>query len=532
MCDNDFRENLLKKDLNMSNDMVKQMLAVFAVGLLAAASSVMAEDLYFCPNADGKGATNWKDSSSNHGWYIGKSNWTNAQGVAKSPTASDVVWFNQAITNTLNGRGLASNVSNASGSGTVAGLIYTNNQNNTINQGTVTVAAGGVGVVLCMNTTWYANLAMSGTGEVPLYMPSGAKLTMQKGLTGSGGVAVKRGGGTWEIANETARTFSAGGIRIEGGPITFGNNKLNETSGFTLTFAGNDATEVIKLNYSDMAVKDLTLAETADVDNTDHGFTSSAGYNLAFLGGTSSVSPMSFTGSFKGSAGLVWAPADADTEIVLKKAAHPTTGGIWVSNGVVRVSEGASFLSLTNVTVHGSGARFAVDASAVRVFPAATFNISDGGKLRVGPGAYVSLVNVMTNGEAVADGVYRGVAGPLIGEEADWIDGTGVVVVGAPVVGAPVPATWNGAGADTAATTLGNWNDAEALPDLGGCRHVRTGLYGGRDAVHAGAGGGEDAVDRGGRHHRWRRHGDRGRRGDGRGCSGSDVGECERRDCG
>ena len=104
------------------------------------------------------------------------------------------------------------------------------------------------------------------TGEVPLYMPSGAKLTMQKGLTGSGGVAVKRGGGTWEIANETARTFSAGGIRIEGGPITFGNNKLNETSGFTLTFAGNDATEVITLNRSDMAVKDLTLAETADVD--------------------------------------------------------------------------------------------------------------------------------------------------------------------------------------------------------------------------------------------------------------------------
>ena len=467
MCDNAFRENLFEKEKDL---VMKRILCscvgIFVVGLLVAASSAMAEDLYFCPNADGKGATNWKDSSSNHGWYIGKSNWTNAQGVAKSPTASDVVWFNQAITNTLNGRGLASNVSNASGSGTVAGLIYTNNQNNTINQGTVTVAAGGVGVVLCMNTTWYANLAMSGTGEVPLYMPSGAKLTMQKGLTGSGGVAVKRGGGTWEIANETARTFSAGGIRIEGGPITFGNNKLNETSGFTLTFAGNDATEVITLNRSDMAVKDLTLAETADVDNTDHGFTSSAGYNLAFLGGTSSVSPMSFTGSFKGSAGLVWAPADADTEIVLKKAAHPTTGGIWVSNGVVRVSEGASFLNLTNVTVHGSGARFAVDASAVRVFPAAKFNISAGGKLRVGTGSYMSLVTVTTNGEAVADGVYRGSAGPAVAEEVDWIDGPGVVVVGSPVVGAPVAATWSGEGADTAATALANWNGAEALPDL------------------------------------------------------------------
>ena len=60
----------------------------FAV-VWAAASSAMAEDLYFCPNADGKGATNWKDSSSNHGWYIGKSNWTarsSAAGRTVAPT--------------------------------------------------------------------------------------------------------------------------------------------------------------------------------------------------------------------------------------------------------------------------------------------------------------------------------------------------------------------------------------------------------------------------------------------------------------
>lgn len=467
MCDNAFRENLFEqeKDLVMKR-ILCSCVGIFVAGLLAAASSARAEDLYFCPNADGKGATNWKDSSSNYGWYIGKSNWTNAQGVAKSPTASDVVWFNQAITNTLNGRGLVNNVSNASGSGTVAGIIYTNGQNNTINQGTVTVAAGGVGVVLCMNTTWYANLAMSGTGEVPLYMPSGAKLTMQKGLTGSSGVAVKRGGGTWEIANETARTFSAGGIRIEGGPITFGNNKLNETSGFTLTFAGNDATEVITLNRSDMAVKDLTLLETEDVDNTGHGFTSPAGYNLAYLGGTSTVSPMSFTGSFKGSAGLVWAPADAETEIVLKKAEHPTTGGIWVSNGVVRVSEKASFPNLAKVVVDGTGATFAVDASAGRTFPATTFEISNGGTLRVEAGAYVTVAAVTVDGEAVADGIYHGPQGPAVGEEAAWIAGGGAVAVGAYGGAAGSAAMWDGAGSDTAATTLVNWSGAAELPDL------------------------------------------------------------------
>ena len=55
----------------------------------AVVSQVLAEDLYFCPNADGKGATNWKDSSSDHGWYIGKPNWTNAQGVVKTPSSSE-----------------------------------------------------------------------------------------------------------------------------------------------------------------------------------------------------------------------------------------------------------------------------------------------------------------------------------------------------------------------------------------------------------------------------------------------------------
>ena len=50
-----------------------------------AVCSVSAEDLYFCPNANGAGGTNWKDSSSDHGWYIGKSNWTNAHASPTKP---------------------------------------------------------------------------------------------------------------------------------------------------------------------------------------------------------------------------------------------------------------------------------------------------------------------------------------------------------------------------------------------------------------------------------------------------------------
>ena len=48
MCDNDFREKVLEKekDLVMKRILCSCM-GVFVVGLLVAASSAMAEDLYF-----------------------------------------------------------------------------------------------------------------------------------------------------------------------------------------------------------------------------------------------------------------------------------------------------------------------------------------------------------------------------------------------------------------------------------------------------------------------------------------------------
>ena len=473
MCDNAFRENLFEqeKDLVMKR-ILSSCVGIFVAGLLAAASSARAEDLYFCPNADGKGATNWRDASSEYGWRINKANWTNALGEVKSATSSDVIWFCQAPTNTINGKGGTKNAQGAAGDGTVYGIVYTNGMGTTINQGTVTLVADGLGVKISNNTSWFVPLVISGTGDVPVDVPAGKTFGVQKTLTGTSGTLVKRGAGKLVFPSETNnRTFGVAGIRMEGGPFVIGGNKSgafakNTTDGFTLTFANNDPTEVFTLNYADLQIQNLTLLETEDVDNTGHGFTSPAGYNLAYLGGTSTVSPMSFTGSFKGSAGLVWAPADAETEIVLKKAEHPTTGGIWVSNGVVRVSEKASFPNLAKVVVDGTGATFAVDASAGRTFPATTFEISNGGTLRVEAGAYVTVAAVTVDGEAVADGIYHGPQGPAVGEEAAWIAGGGAVAVGAYGGAAGSAAMWDGAGSDTAATTLVNWSGAAELPDL------------------------------------------------------------------
>ena len=75
----------LRKEVVLGGRKLATTVSVAMAVVCAAVFTVSAEDLYFCPNADGKGATNWKDSSSNHGWYIGKSNWTNAHASPTKP---------------------------------------------------------------------------------------------------------------------------------------------------------------------------------------------------------------------------------------------------------------------------------------------------------------------------------------------------------------------------------------------------------------------------------------------------------------
>lgn len=120
---------------------------VVSVAIVAAVFAASAEDLYFCPNADGAGLANWA-SSGDSGWLTDKVNWTNALGEAKSPTSSDMIWFYQTPTNTQNGSGGTKNAGRATGSGTVYGVVYTNGMNTVVSQGQMTLVAGGPGVKL------------------------------------------------------------------------------------------------------------------------------------------------------------------------------------------------------------------------------------------------------------------------------------------------------------------------------------------------------------------------------------------------
>ena len=317
-----------------------------------------------------------------------------------------------------------------------------------------------------------AGLYLYGDGET--FIDSNQDLRFQKNFAAMEGSPTFVKKGAWKLT-----CFYQGGNRDYTFPLT----KLQEGTLNISTYKVNQNVEIrfdgplqsrLEIGVSDyrgntnLTFKSSAITESADAVNSDHGITSSYDRQLCFTG-TPKVNPMVFTGKFLGSAGLQWKPDSSDYVFVLSNAVSTTTGRFYVSNGTVRVTSGAGFSDLSLLAVDGANSRFEVDASAVKKLPTSThLALSNGGKVKVAAGAYLSVAVVTVDDVAVADGVYRGSAGPAIGEEVAWIDGSGAVVVGAPVADAPVAATWDGAGADTAATTLANWNGATELPDLTG----------------------------------------------------------------
>ena len=112
-------------------------------------------------------------------------------------------------------------------------------------------------------------------------------------------------------------------------------------------------------------IRDGAIEESSAVSNTAHGFTSEDDVEAQALTlcGTPMVNPMRFTGTFYRRAGLVWNPDAADAAFVFAKAVSHTTGELLVSNGVVRLVEGATFSRLSRLDV-AAGAKFVVEAGA------------------------------------------------------------------------------------------------------------------------------------------------------------------------
>lgn len=392
-------------------------------------------------------------------------NWTNlvtnSQGV---PQTGDVIKYHVSYRKSQNGIGIR-NISNENRR--FGGVVFENGQ--TPVKQTTLFLEDGAAIVFeskAADSTWTCNIDCLGTNVIDI--ASGKTLTLDsRRVTGSAATLVKDGAGAImaNTHNSTDAPCDVGTLLLRAG--TFGCHYARIPE---VRFDSDDSSALLQLGTRSPHANDATykrvgffienglLAESDGVANTTHGVTSAYGQNLVFTG-TPKVQEMVFTGTFYGSAGLVWNPGDAAYSFAFKKATHQTTGLVAVSNGTVRVRDGASFPNLSQVMVDGSNSRIRVETSG-EIFPAATVALSHSGKLALASGVHLSVAAVTVDGETVGEGLYHG-AGAISqmgSSEAAWIDGPGYVAVGPLAAAASATATWTGAGADTLSSTAENWS--------------------------------------------------------------------------
>ncbi len=394
-------------------------------------------------------------------------NWTNlvtkSQGV---PQNGDIIVFSSDYAHNSQGIGINKITSTKFG-----GVRYEKGQQ-AIKQSELKLADGGFIVFEdpAAGSTWTCNVVCSGTNTVSIASGKTLKLDWRR-VTGTTATIVKDGPGIF-IANTHDKydlPCNTATVLLRGGTFGFQYGKIKEfrfdsnDPGLRLqlgtrTLNNNDKSRTFT-NYG-YFVEDGVLSEAECVDNTAHGVTSSYGHNITFTG-TPRVEDMAFTGTFYGSAGLVWNPAAANYTFSFKKATHQTTGLIAISNGVVRACDGARFPNLSRVNVDGANSRFRVETTGGFQMPSATIALSNGGKVALASGVKMTASAVMVDGAAVASGLYHGAgATSILGStEASWIDGAGYVAVGL-AAAAQTSATWTGAGADTLSGTAANWSGA------------------------------------------------------------------------
>jgi len=308
-------------------------------------------------------------------------------------------------------------------------------------------------------------------GWLPLTVAEGGRLLTKRGIWGTGGI-VKRGGGTWQFqemdhGNATDPENPAHGyasIFCTRVPFMLEEGTIEAQAYFVQTnvafhFAGNDTK--LDLWATDFRLRDSVFDETAACTDGSHEVTAPVKYAVsnAHVRLERNLSDTSFSGRFTGCAGLVWDPSDAARTFTFRKGRSTTSGEIAVSNGIVRLSEGAAFPNLKRLHV-GSTGSFAVDADACGVLTSADATLLTGGKLAPAAGMTIALRSLTVGGQAVAAGRYRAA-------NAAWVNGAGDVLVSpAAAEGVQRALTWNSSASDGQVGTLGNWAGSAALPAL------------------------------------------------------------------
>lgn len=359
-------------------------------------------------------------------------NWTNAVGAVGVPAAGDAVVLPEKDPET------GGNITVSAASGTMPPLAaFTAPGPFTLHQGTLVMRAGGAGVFVGAGSWWWADLVCRANPDDPaaegvvVTVPDDVTFNLQKGITCTGTDVIKAGGGTLVNLAQGFNPYYVDlkdlTVRLRGG--TFVNHTTNLLQGVRLVFDSDDPNLRVKIGKAEKrswnwGIRDGAIEESPAVSNTAHGFTSEDGVEAQALTlcGTPTVNPMRFTGTFYRRAGLVWNPDAVDAAFVFAKAVSHTTGELLVSNGVVRLVEGATFSRLSRLDV-AAGAQFVVEAGAGSGFMAQEAALAAGSRVVVGKDVSLTFNRATFNGVALAPGLHTAATAPA------WLSGDGLVYV-------------------------------------------------------------------------------------------------------
>lgn len=282
----------------------------------------------------------------------------------------------------------------------------------------------------------WANLQIVGTGPgLTFRTPAGTRFKQLRTVAGTAPLNVEGPG----IVQFCDYSGTEGNYRLAVPAINLRGGTADIQTRFdikdTVVRFDSNAADLTLFVGSGAGFQDLTIGngssieESAAVANTTHKMSASAANAFLHVKGTLGKTVQTFTGNLSGTLGFDFNPAANGYSFVFSKGTSDTTGALIVSNGVVRIENGAKFTSLSR-TVVGPHGRLEIDATSQLVSGLVEIGVdgSSTGKVAVATGATLRLRNVTVNGVTVAPGSY--------GMASGWVEGGGQVIVG----GGPI---WN-----------------------------------------------------------------------------------------
>ncbi len=378
-----------------------------------------------------------KKGSENRYWWTEAANWLDEEGNTGVPQDGDDVVF---VSSTEAWGGASAKLNSFTVAGGASGGF--------VNQTTIRFPGGCEGFRFTgtgSSVSWYSVMELWGDGDVPFDVPAGKTFTIQKAYT-QGGTAgtdyttgatlVKKGGGTMSLGYDSwTHQCSYKRTRLEDGTLSF---RFGGTGGVAgpkdffpdnhdFMFGGDGSAGRLSLSVLDLRMKNVKFYEGPDVMFPEHGITCDSRTNVYLrFTGTPQLTSTVFSGKLYSSAGISWETEDAAREFVFSNAVSSTTGGLIVSNGTMRLTSGASFLSLSNVTL-AAGATFKVEAGAGSGFCSKLLDLENAtAEVHVGADVLLSFGTVRVGGVPLADGFYAAGDAAL-----PWLKGTGAINVGA-----------------------------------------------------------------------------------------------------